>query len=151
MAITSFFQINFHGPFRCSVPDDVPDSTISGITISEKLQDIYIKNMLFNFHIGKLEEYQKELWGNPKSVEEHLLHVKFRLAHFLVRVKRTLLNMDPEISLPTTPAPPLLSHNHDYAKKEYGWCVIFTLKDWLTQVLQVLEAKEVCDRQQRQP
>lgn len=150
VAFTSFFQIKFHGPWRCPVPADVPDSTVSGITISEKLRDIYIKNMLFNFHIGKLEEYQKKPWGNPQSIEGPLSRVKIRLAYFLDSIKTTLLKMDPEISLPTTPAPPLLSHARDYAKKVYGWCVLSTLKDWLTQVLQVIEAKEVYDGQQGQ-
>lgn len=145
---TSFLQINFHGPVSSSVPHNVPDSTISGINISEKLYDIYIKDKLFHFHIEKVEEYQKKHWGNPQSVGVHLSHVKIRLTHFLSKISETLQNMDPEISLPTMAAPPQLSHKHDYAKKKYGRAVINTLKDWLTEVLQVLQKENICDRQQ---
>lgn len=144
----SVLQINFHGTIRGSVLHNGLDSTISGINIFEKLKNIYIKNKLFHFHIEKVEEYQKKHWGNPQSVEVPLSHVKARLNHFSIRIQATLSNMDPEISLPTLPAPPQLSHRHDYAKKVYGWGVINTLKDWLTNVMQVLQEKEICDRQQ---
>lgn len=109
-----------------------------------KLQDIYTKNVLFYLHILKVEEYQKGLWGNPQSVGGPLSLVKGRLTHIAARVKTLLTHIDPEIPLPATPAPPQLSHQHDYAKKAYGWGVVVALKDWLTQVLQVLKAEEVC-------
>lgn len=128
-----------------SVPDDVPDSTISGINITEKLQDIYIKNGLFDFHISKVKEYVEELWGMPESVARLLLHIKGRLPHHLDKIKKILININPKTPLPTTPPPPQLSHSHNYIKKVYGSGVIVRLKDWLTQVEQVLEEVKGCD------
>nr|XP_046242331.1 uncharacterized protein LOC124057809 [Scatophagus argus] len=140
--------IKFHGPFKASVPDEVPDSTVAGVSASEKLQNIYIKNKLFHFHISKVEEYQEKDLGNPQSVRQPLTAVKVRLSHLLYKIE-VLMGSDPEILLPTTPALPQLSQTHDFAKKVYGWGVIVRLKDWLTQVSQVLEKveKEVCERQ----
>ncbi|XP_044052651.1 uncharacterized protein LOC122876407 [Siniperca chuatsi] len=137
----------FHGPINGLV-DGVPDSTISGINISEKLQDIVNKNILFYLHISKVEEYQKAHWGNPESVAKPLTDVKTRLDHHLSKIQAILKHIIPEMPLPATPAPPQLSNDHDYRRKKYGWGVIDKLKDWLTKVLQVLEeAKEVCDKE----
>lgn len=100
--------------------------------------------MLFYLHILKVEEYQKELLVDPKSVD--LSRVKGGLPNLLARIKNILEHIDAEIL--ATPAPLQLSHNNLYEKKEYGFGVIAKLKDWLTQVLQVLEeAKEVCTNQ----
>lgn len=121
------------------VPDECPNSTISGTNISEQLQDIYIKNELFEVHILKVKDYQENTWGNPESVAVPLSHVKGNLVFHLTKIKNILMNNN---SLPTKPTPPHLSHNDDYAKKVYGWGVIVTLEDWLTQVSRVLaEAK----------
>ncbi len=140
----SFLQINFHKlTTNGSVPDDVPDSTVSGINISAKLQDIYIKNGLFQFHISKVKEYLEGLWGNPQSVAGPLLRIKGGLPNHLTKIKAILIHID--MPLPTTATPPQLSHNHNYAKKEYGRNVIVRLKDWLTQVQQVIEEVSECD------
>lgn len=139
----SFLQINLHGDVSGSVPDDVPDSTISGINISEKLRDIYIKNGLFHFHISKVKQYLEELWGNPASFARH---IKGGLSNHSAQIKTILKNIDPEMPLPTMPPPPQLSHDRDYAKKVYGWGVIVRLKEWLTQVQQVLQEIKGCDK-----
>lgn len=126
------------------VPDECPNSSISGTNIYEQLQDIYIKNWLFDVHILKVKDYQKDTWGNPESVAEPLSHVLGNLFNHLAKIENILMSIN---SLPTTPAPPHLSHNDDYAKKVYGWGVIVRLEEWLTQVSLVLaEAKEVCDK-----
>uniref|UniRef100_A0A3Q3J554 Ciliary neurotrophic factor n=1 Tax=Monopterus albus TaxID=43700 RepID=A0A3Q3J554_MONAL len=136
MVTLSFLQKNVHEPTG-SIPNDVPESTISGATISEKLQDIYTKNVLFSCHISKVEEYQITVWGNPESIAQPLSNVKNRLHIHLVQIRNILENLYPEIPLPTTPPPPQVTHSYDNEKKIYGWGVIVALKDWLTQVLQV--------------
>lgn len=98
--------------------------------------------MLFSIHISKVEEYHNETWKNAKSVTEYLARIKYSLSNHLFKIETILKNTDPEKPLPTPPAPLQLSHEHNYAKKVYGWSVISTLKDWLTQVLLVL--KEEC-------
>ncbi|KAK9522205.1 hypothetical protein VZT92_018684 [Zoarces viviparus] len=136
--------MGFHGPVDVSVPDDVPDSSMSGVTIIEKLQDIYIKGVLFYLHISKVEEYQKGSWSDSKSVLGPLSRVKGNLVNHVAKIKTMLINID---SLPTTPAPPQWSHDLDYAKRVYGGGVIVALKDWLPQVLQALaEASKVSDK-----
>ncbi len=140
----SVLQVKFHGDHSGSVPDDVPDLTISGVNITEKLQEIYFKTVHLYLHISQVEEQQKKNWGNPQSVVEPLTQVKRRLRYLSAKLKQTLLDFDSKIPL-STPAPPQLSHTDDYAQKEYGWGVIVTLKGWPHQVLQVLKAEEVCD------
>lgn len=141
-----FLQIHFHGPRTGSVPNDVPDSTVSGVSIFEKLQDIYIKNVLFYLHILKVEEYNIKVWGNPEYIAGNLSLVNGRINHHLVKIKTILKKLYPEIALPATPAPPQLSHD-EYANKEYGWGVIVSVKAWHEQVLQVIEEmKKMCDQ-----
>lgn len=142
----SFFQLNVY-KYKGSPPlADVPDSSISGSSTSEKLQDVYVKAILFQSHIAKLQEYQRDLWGDQQSLKMLLSKVQFRLTHFCATINKTLFNMDPEFSLPPTAPPPQLSHSHDFAKKVYGRDVINALTDWLNEVLPVLSATELCDR-----
>ncbi|XP_056232955.1 uncharacterized protein LOC130169923 [Seriola aureovittata] len=134
-----------HGSKGESIPADVPNSAISGVNISEKLQDIITKNVLFYLHILKVEGYQETVWGNPESIAGPLSRVKGGLFNHLTKIKTILINISPEIPLPT-PAPLQLSHSHDYAKKEYGCGVIVSLSEWLKAVLQVLEeTKKKCE------
>ncbi|KAL7391750.1 hypothetical protein ABVT39_014065 [Epinephelus coioides] len=106
--------------------DDVPTSTVSGTNISEKLQDIYIKNVIFHSHISKVQGYQ----GSDVT---SLSQVKGSLRRHSDTVKAILIHIN---SLPTTAAPPQPSPSHDYAKKQYGRAVLVSLRDWLIQVEQ---------------
>lgn len=139
-----FLQIHFHGTKNGSVPGYVPDSTIPGISIYEKLQNIYNKNVLFLLHIEKVEEYQNTHWG--KQLRAPLLQVKERLLYHLGTIKSILTNTNPDLSLPPTPGPLQLPLDNDFKKKVYGWGVIFRLKEWVQEVLLVLEEmKNMCN------
>ncbi|XP_008290584.1 uncharacterized protein LOC103365033 [Stegastes partitus] len=137
--------IEHHGTRNGLIPDDVPNSTISGSNISEKLQDIYAKIVLFIRHLSQVEEYQQNLLTNPQPVLEPLRRVKGGLSNLLHRIKNVLKHVDPENTALATPSSPTLSHDDAYAKKEYGWGVLDRLKDWVAEVLLVLkEAEKVC-------
>lgn len=128
--------------------NNVPDSTISGNQTSEKLQNIYAKNVLFQWHLSKVQEYETNVWHSPESVLEPLRRIKYRLSDHLVTTERLLNVLDPKCPLPMQAAPPELSHNDNYTKKKYGWAVIRRLKDLFAQVLQELadiEAKGECN------
>lgn len=130
---------NFTGPVR----DDVPKSTISGNTISEKLHDVYNKSGLFYLHILKVVEYQDQLLENnltKEKIKDEISRIKLRLKQLSVLIENILNITNPG----PTPAPLQLPHTDDYTKKEYGWGVIVRMKDWLTQVLQVLVSDKVC-------
>ncbi|XP_047448354.1 uncharacterized protein LOC125012438 [Mugil cephalus] len=138
----------FHGPIEDSVPEDVPDSEVSGTSVTEKLLDVCNKHMLFSLHILQVEAYQKDLLADPKPLLDDLSPLKLRLTsnYLLSRVKVIIQHIEGEIPELTTPAPLQLSHNDDYTKKVYGWGVIVRVVEWLKQVSQVLEeAREVCD------
>lgn len=139
---SSFFQTAFHGSIPSSVPNNVPHSTVSGINISQQLQDIYIKTNQFHFHIEKVQNYHNSVWN--KSLV-HMKHVKERLSHlsnFIVLILKDDLN----VTVPTPPPPPTLSHTHDYEKKVYEWAVIHNMTEFLEQVLQVLQKlKKNCE------
>lgn len=138
-----FLQNHFDGIKNGSVPDDVPNSSIPGVSIFEKLQNIYMKNVLFYLHISKVEEIQNKLW--IKQTTGVLSRLKYRLSLHLVNIKHVLVTVYPDVSLPPTPTPLQLSHDHDFQKKNYGWGVIIRLKQWLQEVLLVLdETKNMC-------
>ncbi|KAG7491084.1 hypothetical protein JOB18_048329 [Solea senegalensis] len=140
--------ISVHGFRPDYVTDEILDYRIVGVTISEKLQDVYVKNLLFNLHIAKVNEYHKEITGNSESLSMRLFIVKERLSMHLAKIQIILGSVCPEIPLPPTPGTLQLHHDHSYAKKEYGLSVIVTLRDWHKQVWQVLEeAKNLCDQQ----
>lgn len=139
MEFSFFFQTAFHGNFTSSVPNNVPSATVSGFNISQQLQDIYIKTKLFHFHIEKVKTYHHSnvFWNNSKYFDD-LTHVNDRLPD-LSNLIESLLNKDLKVAVPRPPAPPKLSHTHDYPKKVYGWAVIHNLNEFLKQVLQVLQ------------
>lgn len=140
---TYLLQTKFHH-ISDPVMDDVPDSTISGNTIPEKLQDIYIKDVLFEMHMSKVKEYQGHHSLEDETIDGLLAKVKYRLSHMSQRLKTVFTSTDPKIPLPEKPAPPKLSHGDDMTKKLYGLGVIIRLKEWATQVLELLKAGEVC-------
>ncbi|XP_047197339.1 uncharacterized protein LOC124852425 isoform X2 [Hippoglossus stenolepis] len=141
--------IKFHGPRSNSSTDDVPDSTVSGVNVFEKLQDVYVKNRLFQWHILNVAQHHLQLWGNKEPVAGHLSRVKGRLSHHLSKVKLLLTDFFPDMPLPPTPAPPNSPTGHTYAKKEYGWLVIVRLRDWEKHVLQLLEEMDSMCVQQK--
>uniref|UniRef100_A0A671XL40 Ciliary neurotrophic factor n=1 Tax=Sparus aurata TaxID=8175 RepID=A0A671XL40_SPAAU len=140
---TNLLQTKFHH-ISDPVMDDVPDSTISGNTIPEKLQDIYIKDVLFEMHMSKVKEYQGHHSLEDETVDGLLAKVERRLNDMSHRLMKLFMNTDPKIPPPEKPAPPKLSHGDDMTKKLYGLGVIIRLKEWATQVLELLKAGEVC-------
>lgn len=113
-----------------TVPKGVPDSTIHGDNMCEKLQNIYIKNMLFYMHISKVEEIEIQLWQNV-NITQRLSVVKGRLNYHLDIIKHILTDKYPDLSLPPTPAPLHLPHDKGFQKKQYGCGVIIRLIEWL--------------------
>lgn len=120
----------------------MPNSTVSGASITEMLQDMVLKNMLFSLHISKTEENQKKSWNGTPSVEIPLKIVKFRLTHLSSMLKEILRDLN--ISVPSAPPALNFTHTYDSAKIEYGWGVIKALKAWLIRVQQVLKETDVC-------
>ncbi|KAK2837992.1 hypothetical protein Q5P01_015204 [Channa striata] len=127
-----------------SVPGYVDDFNVTGASVSEKLQSLYNKFVLFHLHMLKVEEYQV-IWDINVSEIKPWSQVKGELQLLSNAIKHILKWMYPESPLPPTLAPLQVSHSHDYAKKEYGWNVIATLKDWQQEVVWVIdEAQQVC-------
>ena len=124
--------------------DDVPNSTISGNTIPEKLQDIYIKTVLFEMHMSKVIEYQRQHSLKDETVDGLLAKVRRRLSDIPHMLEVLFRNTDPKIPPPNKPAPPKLSHGDDFQKKAYGLGVIIRVKEWAG-ALQSLNAGEVCN------
>lgn len=120
----------------------MPNSTVSGSNITEMLQDMVRKNMLFSLHINKTEENQKESWNGRESVEKPLKIVKDRLTLLSSMLKEILQDLN--IPVPSAPHPLNLTQTHNYAKIRYGWGVIKALKAWITRVCQVLQETDVC-------
>uniref|UniRef100_A0A672YHR1 Ciliary neurotrophic factor n=1 Tax=Sphaeramia orbicularis TaxID=375764 RepID=A0A672YHR1_9TELE len=120
--------------------NEVPPSTVSGTSISEKLQDIYTKNMLFQMHMSKVKEDQDTVWGvqSDSTFWSLLTSVTDRLGHFLGKMERVLEAQDPKVPLPTSPPPLQVSHSNNYDNKVYGWAVIFRLEKWIGEVQKVL-------------
>uniref|UniRef100_A0A672IEF7 Ciliary neurotrophic factor n=1 Tax=Salarias fasciatus TaxID=181472 RepID=A0A672IEF7_SALFA len=121
-------------------------SIVECSTSQEQLQDIYTKAFLFRWHISNVEIYEKDLLPHPELMVDSLKTVNSRLE----QINYSLQNAEPELAALSTPAPPQLSHDDDhYLKKVYVWGVIYTLRDWVTQVLQLLKCDQVedtCDR-----
>ncbi|XP_060895317.1 uncharacterized protein LOC132974985 [Labrus mixtus] len=135
----------YHDSFSDSTPDDVIDSTISGMKFYEKLQDIYIKNELFSLHFLKVDEYLQDLFGNEEPIKKLLPRFKDRLIDLSKRLQHILTTLHPDTPLPAKPEALTFNHDYDYDKKKYGWHVIDRVKYWLSQVAQVLDmGKEVC-------
>ncbi|MEQ2185769.1 hypothetical protein GOODEAATRI_021643 [Goodea atripinnis] len=126
------------------VPDEVPSAAVTGFNITEKLQDIYTKDELFQLHLSQVEIYVKELLPDPQPVLDHLSVPKARLVHIFNIVKYLIKHMDPLMPLPTSTAPLQLSHNYNYAKKVYVWNVIVRLRDWGQEVQLMKEEKLMC-------
>ncbi|CAB1442441.1 unnamed protein product [Pleuronectes platessa] len=140
--------ITFHGPRSNSSTEDVPDSTVSGVNVSEKLQDVYVKNELFRLHVLKVVQHHSEIFLNKEPVVGPLSRVKDRLLYHSIKVKHLLAGFFPDVPLPSKPALPRLTAGHTYAKKEYGWLVLVRLRDWEEHVLQLLEEmKNMCGQQ----
>ncbi|XP_062240771.1 uncharacterized protein LOC133950694 [Platichthys flesus] len=137
--------ITFHGPRSNSSSEVVPDSTVSGVNVSEKLQDVYVKNELFRLHVLKVVQHHSEIFGNKEPVAGPLSRVKDRLSHHSSKVEHLLKGFFPGVPLPSKPALPRLTAGHTYAKKNYGWLVLVRLRDWEEHVLQLLEEmKNMC-------
>lgn len=100
-------------------------------------------NMLVYLHILMVEDIHTDIFTNQPM--ELLSQVKKRLPLHLLSIKPILTGLDPASPLPTSPAPLKLSHNDDFKRKLYGLDVIYTLREWLKEVLLVFqEAKNMC-------
>ena len=129
-------QIKAHSITDNTITDDDINSAVAGTSVSEKLQDIYTKNQLFQLHIKQIENYGL----NTGNVAAELTHIKSRLNGNLAVIKNILNTL--QIPVPPAPAPPKEKPDDVYARKVYGWSVLVALRDWLTEVLGVL--KEAC-------
>lgn len=138
--LTFFSQTHFSSGTRrfCSARHNVPGSTVSGSSLCEKLRNIYTQDALFHLHILKVEEYQGH-WGNPATIMDRLDHVKNALMFIKKTLKCFLTHISQDFLEPPAPALLQLGHSDDYAKKSYGGCVVVRLKDWSSQVEQVLQ------------
>ncbi|KAM9744486.1 IL-6 subfamily cytokine M17 isoform 1-T1 [Menidia menidia] len=126
-------------------PDELLDSTVAGVTPSEKQLDIYVKTMLFRLHIHRVKEDQEKLFKAPESILMPLKDIRHRLGHHLDLTKTILGLLEGEVELPPRPTPLALPYEHRYEKKVYGWKILASLKHWLARVLEVQsEAKAGC-------
>ncbi|CAL8249027.1 unnamed protein product [Merluccius merluccius] len=120
-----------------SIPEYVPDTTVSGATHAEKLYNVAVKELLFSWHLGVVEEDQTNFWGlRDASLLHKIGTAKSRLSNHSQTIKDLLKAVDPDFTTPTMPATPELNNTHSYTKKLYGWAVLSNLKDLAANLMQ---------------
>ena len=136
-------QVLFHQFQAGSIPEDIPNAEVNGTTPAERLYGIAVQGMLFHWHLSVVEEDNKGFWANPDpSLQEAFTTAKSRLSHHFKTIGDLLKAVDPNFISPTTPATPDLHIDGSFAKKYYGWGVLFNLKVLANNVER--ELKSVC-------
>ncbi|KAM8865410.1 uncharacterized protein ACB058_006689 isoform 2-T2 [Synchiropus picturatus] len=121
---------HYHGIKSTRAILDAPESSVNGTNVTDQLQDIHLKNVMFVQHIAYVSNNQQRFWNSPPSVAAPLSKVQHRLPHLSAKV-RTLLQT---ASLPT---PELVQHSYNRS---------YEAKEWLARVSLVLgEDKGPCD------
>ena len=111
-----------------SIPEYVPDTTVSGATHAEKLYNVAVKELLFSWHLGVVQEDQT-WFGSDASLLQKLGTAKSRLSNHLQTIGDLLKAVDPDFTTPTMPPTPEVNNTHGYARKLYGWAVSSNLKN----------------------
>uniref|UniRef100_A0A3B4A5B1 Ciliary neurotrophic factor n=1 Tax=Periophthalmus magnuspinnatus TaxID=409849 RepID=A0A3B4A5B1_9GOBI len=125
-----------HSERNNSVPPEVPDVSVSGVSAEEKLQSVYSKTRLFTQHVHQVQLYHKEKFANTEPLKRLYAAVFNRCGYFVSSVQQLLRESDSAV--PPSPPPLTVHHPHRFHIKVYGWAVLLRLQEWLTRVEQVL-------------
>ncbi|XP_016130729.1 uncharacterized protein [Sinocyclocheilus grahami] len=118
--------------------DNVPVSTVSGQTISQRIMSVYIHLKEFLPHMKTVMEQQKELNPPTNPVAEGLNRMITHVRHIAVKVNCILEILQPNILIPEpaerpTGIPPA---QNIFQQKAYGCIVLSRLQELLSQAVQ---------------
>ncbi|XP_016145103.1 uncharacterized protein [Sinocyclocheilus grahami] len=118
--------------------DNVPVSTISGQTMSERILSVYTHLKEFLPHMKTVMEQQKDLNPPTNPVVEGLHSMITHVRHIALRVNCILQILQPNIPIPEpaerpTGVPPA---QNIFQQKAYGCIVLSRLQELLSQAVQ---------------
>ncbi|XP_059406680.1 IL-6 subfamily cytokine M17 [Carassius carassius] len=118
--------------------DNVPVSTISGQTMSERILSVYTHLKEFLPHMKTVKEQQKDLNPPTNLVVEGLHSMITHVCHIALRVNCILQILQPNIPIPEpaerpTGIPPA---QNIFQQKAYGCIVLSRLQELLSQAVQ---------------
>ncbi|KAL4609682.1 hypothetical protein GN956_G23960 [Arapaima gigas] len=134
-------QGDFYESF-CQMPiDNIPDTTITGQTPSEKLQSIYTTLKVFYLHLAAVEDQQIYLQEPSNPLLDKLRMVKAHTYNMAENMKPILQCLQPNepISEPSW-APTQAPARNVFQQKVYGCVVLTQYKEFLLQVVPELKA-----------
>ncbi|XP_059404155.1 uncharacterized protein LOC132139656 [Carassius carassius] len=129
--------------------DNVPVSTVSGQTISQRILSVYTHLKEFLPHMKTVMEQQKDLNPPTNPVAEGLNRMITHVRHIAVRVNCILEFLQPNIPIPEpaerpTGIPPA---QNIFQQKAYGCIVLSQLQELLSQAVQEqksLKKRKMC-------
>ncbi|XP_073697400.1 IL-6 subfamily cytokine M17 [Garra rufa] len=118
--------------------DNVPVSTVTGQTISERILSIYTLLKEFLPHLRTVMEQQKDLNPPTNPVAEGLNRVITHVRHIALRVNCILQILQPNIPIPEPAEKPtgIPPAQNIFQQKAYGCVVLSRLQELLSQAVQ---------------
>nr|AAM52337.1 IL-6 subfamily-like cytokine M17 [Cyprinus carpio]AAM52338.1 IL-6 subfamily-like cytokine M17 [Cyprinus carpio] len=118
--------------------DNVPVSTVSGQTISQRILSVYTHLKEFLPHMKTVMEQQKDLNPPTNPVAEGLNRMITHVRHIAVRVNCILEILQPNIPIPEPAESPTgIPHAQNiFQQKAYGCIVLTRLQELLSQAVQ---------------
>lgn len=136
----TLFQESSQGDFAelfCKMPmDNVPASTLSGQTSSERVLNIYTRLKEFQPHLKTVQDQQEDLLP---SLLESLSKLRGHLDHLASRVDSIFHTLQPNVPMPEPPARTLPAQN-SFQQKVYGCVVLTRLGEFLSTVVDELRS-----------
>lgn len=129
-------QIKTYGDKTKSILPEVPDSSVSGSSNIEKLQDIFNKCRRFQFHLAQAQRFHIDLLHKPDNASTTFNKTLDRLGLLTNEIG---VIVGAEASGMTTPAPDELPHYDMYGKSKYVVGVAARLAKWSGNVLKAVK------------
>lgn len=122
--------------------DNVPVSTISGHSTSERISSVYTRLKEFLPHLKTVMEQQKDIDPPTNPVAEGLKHMTLHVDRSSQIVNCLLQVLQPNIPIPEpaqrpTGIPPA---QNTFQQKAYGCTVLSRLQEFLSQAFQELKS-----------
>ncbi|KAL7838317.1 hypothetical protein AOLI_G00267210 [Acnodon oligacanthus] len=136
------YQGDFAEQFCKMSMDNVPASTLSGQTSSERVLSIYIRLKEFLPHVKKVLEQQNDLQPPSSPLLPVLSQIKEQINHLVQRVNCIFQILQPNILVPEPPAWPtrIPPAQNIFQQKVYGCVVLSRLSEFLSTTLEELRS-----------
>ncbi|XP_062307581.1 uncharacterized protein LOC134012003 [Osmerus eperlanus] len=126
---------------------DIPKHVIDVSDIKETLKSLYCWNTFYNYHLVEVRHNHKDL-SYPNDLREKLKD----LNGTMFRTSENMIRAAPSITFEQPLNLSKVINDSDHAKKIYGGCVLYRIKNLLKEgnpIVQSLKMTDVCKKRNR--